>query len=97
MHFRIVLLFLVASLLGTPVLLHHAGRANVCARIADPALCATAYPDPLWVRPLGILSLLMLGYALYVLATAWAERRHEKQMLDTIGVHVREEDLPLEE
>lgn len=96
MRYRILLLFAFASLLGTPVLLHRSARETACVNL-DAALCATTYPDPWWMVPLGLLSLLVLAYAAYLLATAWAERKHEKDMLDAVGVHVAEEDLPLEE
>ncbi len=96
MRNRILLLFAFASLLGTPVLLHRAARVNACLNL-DPVMCATMFPDPWWLLPLGLLSLLVLGYAAYLLVTAQAERRREKDMLDAVGVHVREEDLPLEE
>lgn len=97
MRFRIVLLFLLASLLGTPVLLNRMQTQDACAHIPDPAMCAAVAPTPVWVRPLGILSLLVLLYLAYRFATAWAERRREKDLLDAVGVHVREDELPLEE
>ena len=96
MRYRILLLFLFASLLGTPVLLHRSARVNACMNL-DAALCAATFPDPWWLVPLGLMSLVVLGYATYLLGTAWSERRHEKDMLDAVGVHVQEEDLPLEE
>ena len=96
MRNRILLLFAFASLLGTPVLMHRAARVTACMNL-DAVLCATMFPDPWWLLPLGFLSLLMLGYAAYLLATAWVERRREKDMLEAVGVHVQEKDLPLEE
>ena len=96
MRYRILLLFVFASLLGTPVLLHRSARLSACMNL-DAALCSTMFPDPWWMVPLGLVSLAVLGYATYLLASAWAERRHEKDMLDAVGVHVREKDLPLEE
>ena len=96
MRNRILLLFAFASLLGTPVLVHRSARVRACANL-DAVTCATLHPDPWWMVPLGLLSLVVLCYALYVLAMSLAARRHEKDMLDAVGVHVREEDLPLEE
>ncbi|GAA3760645.1 hypothetical protein [Terriglobus aquaticus] len=96
MRNRILLLLLFASLLGTPVLLHRSQRIAACANL-DAGTCAMTNPDPWWMVPLGVLSLLVLGYAAYVLAADWSERRKEKDMLDAVGVHVKEEDLPLEE
>lgn len=97
MRYRLALLYLFASLLGTPVLIYHAHASSACASIADPVLCSAAYPRPFWVFPLGLASLAVLVYATYLLAMDWTERRHEKELLDGVGVHVREEDLPLEE
>ena len=96
MRFRIAILFLLASVLGMPVLWH---RANVQLRCADVGydVCQAISPGPAWVRPLGILSALVLIYALVLLAQAWSARHREKEMLDSVGVHVPEEDLPLEE
>lgn len=96
MRNRILLLVVFASLLGTPVLWQRAQRETACTNL-DASTCAMKSPDPWWMVPAGVLSLLVLGYAGYVLATDWAERRHEKVLLDAVGVHVPEEDLPLEE
>ena len=97
MRFRVFYLIVLASLLGTPVLVHRANAAQRCASIADPAMCAAALPDPAWVRPAGLLSLLALVTAGVLYARAYAARQQEKQMLDAVGVHVPEQDLPLEE
>lgn len=96
MRFRISILFLLASLLGTPVLLH---RANLQSRCGDVGydVCRAISPDPAWVRAVGVLSLLILLFATFLFAQAWSARRREKEMLDSVGVHVPEEDLPLEE
>lgn len=96
MRFRLGILFLLASVLGTPVLLH---RANVQQRCGDVGydVCRAISPDPAWVLPLGILSALILVYCAVLFAQDWSARRREKEMLDAVGVHVREEDLPLEE
>ena len=97
MRFRTVFLFALASLLGMPVLLHRYHAQLACVHIPDPAMCAAVAPEPFWVRPVGVLSLLVLLYAAYTLAVAMNARRREKELLDAVGVHVREEDLPLEE
>ena len=97
MRFRVFYLLVLASLLGTPVLLHRANTEQRCAQIPDPAECAVVAPDPLWMRPAGLLSLAAMVAAGYLFATAWTARHREKQMLDDVGVHVREEELPLEE
>lgn len=96
MRFRISLLFLLASLLGTPVLLY---RANMQQRCGDVGydVCRAISPDPVWVRPAGILSAFILACVAALFAQAWTARHREKEMLDQVGVHVREEDLPLEE
>lgn len=97
MRFRVFYLLVLASLLGMPVLLHRAHTQQVCAALPDASTCAVVAPDPFWMRPLGLLSALTLGAAVYLFATAWSARHREKEMLDAVGVHVREEDLPLEE
>ncbi len=97
MRFRVFYLLVLASLLGTPVLLHRNTVLQQCAQLPDAAMCATVAPDPFWVRPAGLLSLLALGAAAYLAAVGWTARHREKEMLDGVGVHVREEDLPLEE
>lgn len=96
MRNRLLLLALFASVLGTPVLWQRAQRTTACVNL-DPVTCATTHPDPWWMVPAGVLSLLLLGYAAYLLATDWAERQNEKNLLNAVGVPVREEDLPLEE
>ena len=97
MRFRVFYLSVLASLLGMPVLLHRAATQQTCAQIPDAAQCAVVAPDPFWMRPAGLLSLLSLLAAAYLFAIAWTARHREKAMLDDVGVHVREEDLPLEE
>lgn len=97
MRYRILLLYVFASLLGMPVLVHYNRSQVACANIPDSSLCALAYPTPAWVRPMGWASVVVLAYATFLLVNAMAARRHEKEMLDAVGVHVREEDLPLEE
>ncbi len=97
MRFRIFYLLVLASLMGMPVLLHRAHTQQACAQISDAAICAVVAPDAWWMRPLGLLSAVSLVAAAYVFAAAWSARRREKEMLDDVGVHVREEDLPLEE
>ncbi len=97
MRFRIFYLLVLASLLGTPVLAHRARTAQMCASLGDTASCALIAPDPWWMRPAGLLSALALGTAAVLFAQAWTERHREKEMLDAVGVHMREEDLPLEE
>lgn len=96
MRFRIGLLLLFASLLGTPVLLYRANVQQSCGAIGYD-VCRAISPDPVWVRPAGILSALILACAAVIFAQAWTARHREKEMLDQVGVHVREEDLPLEE
>ena len=97
MRFRIFYLVVLASLLGTPVLVHRTNVQQRCAAIPDPATCAMVVPDPFWLRPAGLLSALSLAFAAYLLTRAYTARHREKVMLDQVGVHVPEEDLPLEE
>ena len=97
MRFRIFYLLVLASLLGTPVLIHRTRAAQTCADLGSPTECAQLVTDPWWIRPAGLLSALTLGVAAYIFAQSWVERRREIEMLDAVGVHVREEDLPLEE
>ncbi len=97
MRSRLLSLLLLASLLGTPVLLHRANVADRCATLANDALCTAVQPDPLWVRPFGLLSATLLVLAAGLFARAWSERRRERLLLEGVGVRVREQDLPLEE
>ncbi len=97
MRFRIFYLLVLASLLGTPVLIHRTRAAQMCDNLGSPTECALLANDPWWVRPAGLLSAFTLGAAGFLFAQAWVDRRREKDMLDAVGVHVREEDLPLEE
>ena len=97
MRFRIFYLLVLASLLGTPVLIHRTHAQQMCASLGSPTECAMLVNDPWWMRPAGLLSALTLAAAAYIFAQSWVDRRREKDMLDAVGVHVREEALPLEE
>ncbi len=97
MRNRLVLLLVLATLLGTPVLIHWQSNQQRCADIADTAICRIAVPDPLWVRPLGVLAAATLLVAGILYLRAFAARRKEKELLDDVGVHVPEQDLPLDE
>ena len=65
--------------------------------VPDPAVCAAIAPDPFWMRPFGIVSAVSLLFAGWLAAQASQARRREQQMLQSVGVDVRAEDLPLEE
>ncbi len=69
----------------------------MCADLGSPTECALLVNDPWWMRPAGLLSAVTLAAAAFIFAQSWTDRHREKQMLDAVGVHVREEDLPLEE
>ncbi len=97
MRFRIFYLVVLASLLGTPVLVRRMNRIQRCDSIPDPAICGVVAPDPGWMVPAGLCSIAALAMAGVVYTQAWSARHREKEMLDDVGVKVREEDLPLEE
>ena len=106
---RSTILFLIACLFGTPVLIHAYRVGQHCAAItgqtegspfvvSDPtSLCRAVGPDPLWARGFGVLSLASLVAAGIGLSRGLAARRHERKMLAQVGVKVKEEDLFLEE
>ncbi len=97
MRYRILLLLILASLLGTPVLVHRGNAMQRCASVPDPVTCASINPEPLWMRPFGILSAASLLFAGWIALQAFQARRREQQMLRAVGVNVKETDLPLEE
>ena len=109
MRYRSTFLLLLASLLGTPVLLHSYRAGQRCAAITgqidapafgvlDPAgICRSINPDPLWARFFGIASVAALVAAGIGFARGLAARRHERNLLAGAGVHVSERDLPIEE
>ncbi len=97
MRYRIVLLLLLASLLGTPVLVHRANAMQRCASVPDPVTCAAINPEPMWTRPFGIVSAVSLLFAGWVMLQAVQARQREQQMLRAVGINVKEADLPLEE
>lgn len=94
---RIALLFILASVLGTPVLLHRSEVQQRCASIPDRSTCSAVAPDPIWVRPFGFMSALALVWAAALFVQAVTARRREKELLGQAGVAVSEADLPLEE